>query len=85
MKIKFQFLEVSKNQIRPNSNIVTDLGIDSIDFLDVAYEIDKEYKIKLPLESWTEKVNSQEASLDDYFSVNNLTSHIEGFINKNRE
>ena len=51
MKIKFQFLEVSKNQIRPNSNIVTDLGIDSIDFLDVAYEIDKEYKIKLPLES----------------------------------
>ena len=34
-----------------------DLGIDSLDFLDVAFAIDKAFGIKMPLEQWTQEVN----------------------------
>ena len=41
---------------------INDLGIDSLDFLDIAFAIDKAFGIKLPLEQWTQEVNEGKAT-----------------------
>ena len=42
-------------KITPESHAIDDLGIDSLDFLDIAFAIDKAFGIKLPLEQWTRR------------------------------
>ena len=55
------------DKITPESHAINDLGIDSLDFLDVAFAIDKAFGIKMPLEQWTQEVNDGKVSSDEYF------------------
>ena len=47
--------DIPRDTITPDSHAIDDLGIDSLDFLDIAFAIDKAFGIKLPLEKWTQK------------------------------
>lgn len=67
---------LEETTIDPTTNLVSDLGIDSIDFLDATYDIDQRYGIKLPIEDWMEEVNLGEAELSDYFILDNFVDHI---------
>ncbi len=49
------------------SHAINDLGIDSLDFLDIAFAIDKAFGIKMPLEQWTQEVNDGKATTEQYF------------------
>ena len=49
--------EIDRETITPESHTIDDLGIDSLDFLDIVFAIDKEFGIKIPLEQWTQEVN----------------------------
>ncbi len=49
--------DIPLEEITPEKNAFTDLGIDSLDFLDIAFAIDKNFGIKIPLEKWTEELN----------------------------
>ncbi len=49
--------EIPLEQITPEAHAIDDLGIDSLDFLDIVFALDKKFGIKIPLESWTEEVN----------------------------
>ena len=49
--------DIPLDEITPEKNAFTDLGIDSLDFLDIAFAIDKNFGIKIPLEKWTEELN----------------------------
>jgi acyl carrier protein len=64
--------EIDIDTITPESHTIDDLGIDSLDFLDIVFAIDKEFGIKVPLEKWTQEVNDGKASTDDYFVMKNL-------------
>ena len=44
---------ITRSDIRSDSNVMNDLGIDSLDFLDIAFAIDKAFGIKLPIDRWT--------------------------------
>jgi acyl carrier protein len=57
-----------------------DLGIDSLDFLDIVFALDKKFGIKIPLERWTEEVNEGRASVDDYFVLKNLCARIDELV-----
>lgn len=46
--------EIDRETIKPESHTIDDLGIDSLDFLDIVFAIDKEFGIKIPLEQWTQ-------------------------------
>src|SRR5207237_10290714 len=46
--------DIPRDTIKPESHAIDDLGIDSLDFLDIAFAIDKAFGIKLPLEQWTQ-------------------------------
>ena len=55
-------------------------GIDSLDFLDIAFAIDKAFGIKLPLEQWTQEVNDGKATTEQYFVLKNLCARIDELV-----
>ena len=64
--------EIDRETITPESHTIDDLGIDSLDFLDIVFAIDKEFGIKIPLEQWTQEVNEGKVSTEEYFVLKNL-------------
>jgi len=72
--------DIPRDEIKPESHAINDLEIDSLDFLDIAFAIDKAFGIKLPLEQWTQEVNDGKATTDQYFILNNLCARIDDLI-----
>ncbi len=68
---------IERDTITPESHAIDDLGIDSLDFLDVTFGIDKKFGIKMPVEAWMKEVNEGRASTDDYFIMANLAARID--------
>ena len=72
--------DIGRDKITPESHAINDLGIDSLDFLDIAFAIDKAFGIKLPLEQWTQEVNDGKATTDQYFVLKNLAARIDELV-----
>jgi acyl carrier protein len=72
--------DIPRDTITPESHVINDLGIDSLDFLDIAFAIDKAFGIKLPLEKWTQEVNDGNASTEQYFVLGNLCARIDELV-----
>jgi acyl carrier protein len=72
--------DIERDKITPESHAINDLGIDSLDFLDVAFAIDKAFGIKMPLEQWTQEVNEGKVSTDEYFVLGNLCANIDKLV-----
>jgi acyl carrier protein len=72
--------DIPRENIKPESHAINDLEIDSLDFLDIAFAIDKAFGIKLPLEQWTQEVNEGKASTEQYFVLKNLCDKIDELI-----
>ena len=75
--------QIPVEEISEQSHAINDLGIDSLDFLDIVFAIDKTFGIKVPLESWTNDINEQQASSDDYFVMEKLCARIDELIAAN--
>lgn len=72
--------EIDRNTITPESHTIDDLGIDSLDFLDIVFAIDKAFGIKIPLEQWTQEVNEGKVETDEYFVLKNLCAKIDELV-----
>jgi acyl carrier protein len=72
--------DIPRDTIKPESHSINDLGIDSLDFLDIAFAIDKAFGIKLPLEQWTQEVNDGKATTEQYFVLKNLCARIDDLV-----
>jgi acyl carrier protein len=72
--------DIERTTIKPESHATNDLGIDSLDFLDVAFAIDKAFGIKMPIEQWTQEVNDGKATTDQYFVLKNLCARIDELV-----
>src|ERR1700730_5394002 len=72
--------DIPRETIKPESHAINDLRIDSLDFLDVAFAIDKAFGIEMPLEQWTQEVNEGKATTEQYFVLNNLCAHIDALV-----
>jgi acyl carrier protein len=72
--------DISRDTIKPESHAIDDLGIDSLDFLDIAFAIDKAFGIKMPLEQWTQEVNEGKATTEQYFVLKNLCARIDELV-----
>jgi len=72
--------DIARDKITPDSHVIDDLGIDSLDFLDIVFAIDKAFGIKIPIEAWTEEVNRGEVPAEQYFVLKNLCSRIDDFV-----
>lgn len=72
--------ELDRETITPDSHTIDDLGIDSLDFLDIVFAIDKEFGIKIPLEKWTQEVNDGKVATEEYFVMKNLCAKIDALV-----
>ena len=72
--------EVERDKILPDSHVINDLGIDSLDFLDIVFAIDKAFGIKVPVEAWTQEVNAGTAPADHYFVMKKLAARIDELV-----
>jgi acyl carrier protein len=79
-KIIAETSEIDRDSITPESHTIDDLGIDSLDFLDIVFAIDKEFGIKVPLEKWTQNVNDGKVSTEEYFLMKNLCAKIDELV-----
>ena len=68
--------EIPLSEITPEAHAIDDLGIDSLDFLDIVFALDKEYGINIPFEDWMQKVNAGEAKATDFFIMQALVDKI---------
>ena len=75
-----QTSEIPREKVTPEAHAIDDLGIDSLDFLDIAFAIDKAFGIKMPLEQWTQEVNDGKATTEQYFQLNNLCARIDELV-----
>lgn len=72
--------EIPLEEINEKSHAIEDLAIDSLDFLDIVFAIDKAFAIKVPLETWTKNINENQESSDNYFVLENLCARIDELI-----
>jgi acyl carrier protein len=68
--------DVPIERITPESHVMKDLEIDSLGFLDVVFEIDQTFGIRLPIEEWLQNVKGGYEG-DLYFVLRNLCQHID--------
>lgn len=71
---------IERATILPSSHMMDDLGIDSLDVLDIAFAIDKSFGIKMPVENWTKEVNEGMVSSDHHFRMDGLCHHIDQLV-----
>jgi acyl carrier protein len=69
--------DVPVERITPESHVIKDLAVDSLAFLDITFEIDQKFGIKLPVEDLMCRVNEGKDQGDDYFIVGNLCAQID--------
>jgi acyl carrier protein len=72
--------DVALDRIKPESHIMKDLEVDSLAFLDISFEIDQRFSIKLPIEDWMQSVNEGKVKSEDYFVVGSLCRHIDKLV-----
>ena len=71
---------IDRGTITPDAHAINDLGIDSLDFLDIAFAVDKRFGIKMPIEQWMQEINEGRASVDNYFVLRNLCQRIDELV-----
>jgi acyl carrier protein len=65
-------LNLDVAEVNPNSNLVDDLGAESIDFLDITFQLESEYAIRIPK---GEIIALAQAGLsEDEFAVSGVVS-----------
>ena len=47
-KVLVQALGVEEDDIKPSATLLRDLGVESIDFLDITFRLEHEFGIKIP-------------------------------------
>ena len=72
--------QIPREEITPDSHAIEDLEIDSLDFLDIVFAIDKAFGIKIPLETWTKDINEGQSSSDKYFVKGDLCARVDELV-----
>ncbi len=72
--------DIPIENIKPDSHIMKDLGVDSLAFLDIGFEIDQRFSIRMPIEDWMQQVNQGDVDSAEYFVVGKLCRRIDDLI-----
>lgn len=75
---------IDKSTINLDSNLMTDLKIDSLDFLDITYEIDKKYGISIPVEEWVEEASAQTEDMQKMFTMSHFLERVQKLIDEKK-
>lgn len=69
--------DVPLERITPDSHVMKDLEVDSLAFLDITFEIDQAFGIRLPVEDWLQNAKDGGYDGERYFILSNLCDQID--------
>jgi acyl carrier protein len=72
--------EVPRERITLDSNLVNDLGIDSLDRLDITFAIDDAFGIAMPINQWLRAVHMGQISSDQYLVMRGFCANIDALV-----
>lgn len=72
-----EICDIDESAITLEANTIDDLGIDSLDFLDISFALEQRLKIKLPIEKWVEDISARKAEVSDYFVVAKIVDYLD--------
>lgn len=76
--------KVNPEFITPATDLFTDLGIDSAEFIDASFSIEDAFGITLPVDEWMNEVNAGDASAARRFRIDNFVAAITELISQAR-
>ncbi len=80
-RIDMEDLGISK--ISEEDELIATLGLDSVDFLEVVFDIEEEYSISIPIEDWQNKaVGSTDSHQVDNFVMSAFVDNVHALINE---
>ena len=77
VEIISEFVDIEDKEISPETNLITDLEVDSIDFLDITSEIDDVFDIELPVDKWAAGEGFEGKSIIDFTTVRLISEFID--------
>jgi acyl carrier protein len=66
--------------LQPGVNLLDDLKMDSVDVLDVIFQLEERLGISIPIGKWAEKITSGTVSTEHYFAFGHLVDHLEELV-----
>ncbi len=85
LSILEEICEISPDGITPRSHLINDLEIDSLDFLDFTYEIEHTFKVKLPIQEWTNNNEFDEEQFDHLLRLESIGNYVEFLLTPTEE
>ncbi len=79
-KIISDICDIPIEKITPESHVTEDLGVDSLNFLDAVFDIDRTFGITIPLEDWTQQVNEGQVRGSRYFVLKNFCAEVDKLV-----
>ncbi len=76
---------IDRGKITLDADLMTDLKVDSLDFLDITYEIEKKYGISIPVEEWVEEASTQTQEAQRMFSIKNFLERVQKLIDEKKK
>jgi acyl carrier protein len=74
-EIIIEVCEVSADDIRPGVHLLQ-LGVDSLEFLDIVHGIDQRFNLSVPVADWIAAINRGEPD-SRYFVIDRLVEHVD--------
>jgi len=78
-----EICDIPRSKITPGSHVTEDLSVDSLDFLDAVFNIERTYNISIPLEDWTQQVNDGTVKGSRYFVLENFCAEVDKLVASN--
>lgn len=75
-----QSCHIPREAITQDTDLLTDLGIDSLDLLDVVSAVDDVFGIRVPVEQWLHAVHMNAGPAGQQFVMRELCASIDGLI-----
>ena len=73
--------DLNISEIKASDSLMGDLGIDSIDFLEIVFEIEDKFGIKIPMEEWMQQVSTGDnPSSKENFKMQTFVENVHGLL-----
>jgi acyl carrier protein len=76
-----EICEISADDIRPGVHLLQELGVDSLDILDIVHVVNHRFEVTVPLAEWVAAV-SRGVPDSHYFVIDRLVEHVDALAAK---
>jgi acyl carrier protein len=75
-----QSCHIPRATITEDTDLMSDLGVDSLDLLDIVFAVDDAFGIRVPVEQWLHEVHMNTTPSGQHFVMRELCASIDALI-----